>query len=441
VAGTIGWQAASSARRTGVVATDDAAALAAQYGAGMRWLAPASAAGPARLGTLRPPLADVLLAAGVLAVAQVETWMTSSFQPKPPLALLAMLVTVPLAWRRRAPFGALLAMGVAASVLGTGWPELSALYTFIVVVVAVFSVGAYAEPRRAAVGCALVILWFWTGALIDNVHHPGRRGPSDLAFVAVVFGGAWLLGRALRGRGQHTEQLAQRAARLEADQQAQARAAVAAERARIARELHDVIAHSVSVMVIQAGAAEQLLGQAPERARGPLEAVQDTGRQTIVELRRLLGILREDGQEPSLAPQPGLDGLELLLEEIRQAGLPVQLRVEGRPWPLPPGIDLAAYRIVQEALTNTLRHAGPARAEVIVRYQDHAVELEVLDDGRGAGSHAAADAGSGQGLVGMRERVALYGGTLQAGPRHTTAGSAATGYAVRARLPTDATAP
>jgi signal transduction histidine kinase len=160
-----------------------------------------------------------------------------------------------------------------------------------------------------------------------------------------------------------------------------------------------------------------------------------------VELRRLLGILREDGQEPSLAPQPGLDGLDLLLEEMRQAGLPVQLRVEGRPWPLPPGIDLTAYRIVQEALTNTLRHAGPARAEVTVRYQDHAVELEVLDDGPGAGSPAAADPGSGQGLVGMRERVALYGGTLQAGPRATTAGSAATGYAVRARLPTDAAAP
>jgi signal transduction histidine kinase len=402
----------------------------------MRWLAPASAA-PARLVTLRPPLADVLLAAGVLVVAQVETWMTSSFQPKPPLALLAVLITVPLAWRRRAPFGALLAMGVAASVLGTGWPELSALYTFIALVVAVFSVGAYAEPRRAVVGCALVIVWFWTGALIDNVHHPGQRGPSDLAFVAVVFGGAWLLGRAFRGRGQHAEQLAQRAAQLEADQQAQARTAVAAERARIARELHDVIAHSVSVMVIQAGAAEQLLGQAPERARGPLEAVQDTGRQTIVELRRLLGILREDGQEPSLAPQPGLDGLDLLLEEMRQAGLPVQLRVEGRPWRLTPGIDLTAYRIVQEALTNTLRHAGPARAEVIVRYQDHAVKLEVLDDGRRAGSPAA-DAGSGQGLVGMRERVALYGGRLQAGPRAATAGA---GYAVWARLPTDAAAP
>jgi signal transduction histidine kinase len=379
----------------------------------MGWLAPASAAGLARLVGLRPPLADVLLAAGVLVVAQVETWMDTSFQPKLPLALLAVLITMPLAWRRRAPFAALLVMGVAAWLLSAG-PVGDAAYTFIAVVVAVFSVGAYAEPRRSVLGCVLVLGTLWIGALIDNARHPGLRGPSDVVFVSVVFGGAWLLGRALRGRGQRTAELEQRAAQLEADQQAQARAAVAAERARIARELHDVIAHSVSVMVIQAGAAEQLLEETPERARGPLEAVQDTGRQTIVELRRLLGILRDEGQELSLAPQPGLAGLELLVEEIRQAGLPVQLRVEGQPEQLPPGVDLAAYRIVQEALTNTLRHAGPAHAEVLVRYQEHAVELEVLDDGGGPVQRDGAGGGRGHGLVGMRERVALYGGTLEA---------------------------
>jgi hypothetical protein len=175
------------------------------------------AAGWARLVALRPPLTDVLLAVGVSVVAQVETWMTSSFQPKPPLALLAALMTVPLAWRRRAPFAVLLVVGVAGAVLGTGWPELNALYTFIAVVVAVFSVGAYAQPRRAMLGCALVLGWFWTGALIDNARHPGRRGPSDFVFVTVVFGGAWLLGRALRGRGLQAAQLQQRAAQLEAD--------------------------------------------------------------------------------------------------------------------------------------------------------------------------------------------------------------------------------
>jgi signal transduction histidine kinase len=331
----------------------------------------------------------------------------------------------------------LLVVGVAGAAVGTGWPELNALYTFIAVVLAVFSVGAYAEPRRSVVGCALVLGWFWAGALMDNAGRPGQRGPSDFVFVTVVFGGAWLLGRALRGRGLQAAELQQRAAQLEADQEAQAQAAVAAERARIARELHDVIAHSVSVMVIQAGAAEQLLEDTPERARGPLEAVQDTGRQTILELRRLLGILREDGQELSLAPQPGLAGLGLLVEEMGQAGLPVQLRVEGQPGRLPPGIDLAAYRIIQEALTNALRHAGPAQAEVLVRYQQHAVELEVLDDGRGPGPRNGAGGASGHGLVGMRERVALYGGTLEAGPR-STLGKAGSGYAVRARLPTEA---
>ena len=402
----------------------------------MRWLARVPPVPRARLAGLRPPLADVLLAAGVLAAGQVETWMTTSFEPKLPLALLAVLITVPLAWRRRAPFSALLALGAAEWALGAGWPDLNPVYTFIAIVVALFSVGAHAEPRRAAAGCALVILTFWVGALLDNARHPGLRGPSDFVYVTVVLGGAWLLGRALRERGLRAAQLERRAARLEAEQQARAQAAVAAERARIARELHDVIAHSVSVMVIQAGAAEQLLAQTPERARGPLAAVQDTGRQTITELRRLLGILRADGPELSLAPQPGLASLDLLLAEMVQAGLPVQLRVEGQPAPLPPGVDLAAYRIVQEALTNTLRHAGPAHADVLVRYHKHALELEILDDGCGPGPRPPDRAGgqSGHGLVGMRERVTLYGGTLNAGPR---AAPARTGYAVRVRLPTN----
>ena len=401
----------------------------------MRWPARVPPVPRARLAGLRPPLADVLLAAGVLAVSQVETWMTTSFQPKLPLALLAVLITVPLAWRRRAPFSALLALGAAEWALGAGWPDLNPVYTFIAVVVAVFSVGAHAEPRRAAAGCALVILTFWVGALQDNARHPGRQGPSDVVYITVLLGGAWLLGRALRQRGQRADQLERRAARLEAEQQARAQAAVAAERARIARELHDVIAHSVSVMVIQAGAAEQLLAQTPERARRPLAAVQDTGRQTITELRRLLGILRADGPELSLAPQPGLASLDLLLAEMGQAGLPARLRVEGRPAPLPPGVDLAAYRIVQEALTNTLRHAGPAHPDVLLRYHEHALELEILDDGRGPGPGPPGRAGGqiGHGLIGMRERVTLYGGTLHAGPR---AAPARTGYAVRVQLPT-----
>jgi signal transduction histidine kinase len=418
----------SSARTTAVVHTDDVRAGLAQYRAGMRPLL------SSRLAVLRPPTTDLLLAAGVTAVGQAEIWLTDAVEPKPLLAGLALLVTAPLAWRRRAPLAALLAVLGAYGVVGSGWPDLNPLYGFMAVVLAAYSVGAYAQPRRAALGGALVVLLFWVGGLLDNLRHPGTVPLGDFVFVTFLFGGAWLLGRVMGARGLQTVELQQRAARLEAEREAQAHAAVAAERARIARELHDVIAHSVSVMVVQAGAAEEVLEDAPERARAPLEAVQETGRQTIVELRRLLGILREDGQAVPLAPQPGIAHLDLLLEQTREAGLPVQLRIQGDPTPLPPGIDLAAYRIVQEALTNTLNHAGPAHAEVTVRYAERALELEVVDDGRGPPTNGSS-AGGGHGLVGMRERAALYGGTLQAGPRVDAAG-----FAVRARLPREATA-
>jgi signal transduction histidine kinase len=181
------------------------------------------------------------------------------------------------------------------------------------------------------------------------------------------------------------------------------------------------------VMVVQAEAAEEMLDTDPERARRPLAAVQDTGRSALSELRRMLGVLRELADEgPALAPQPGLAALDVLVEQVTAAGLPVSVRVEGEPRPLPPGIDLSAYRIVQEGLTNALRHAGPARAEVVVRYGDRELELQVSDDGRGA---ATANGGAGHGLVGMRERVAVYGGRLDAGPRPEG------GFAIAARLP------
>jgi signal transduction histidine kinase len=414
----------SLARTTAVVHTDDVPAALAQYRAGMCPLLFSRLA-------VRPPTTDLLLAAGVTAVGQAEIWLTDAVEPKPLLAGLALLVTAPLAWRRPAPLAALLAVLGAYAVVGSGWPDLNPLYGFMAVVVAAYSVGAYAQPRRAVLGGALVVLVFWVGGLLDNLRHPGTVPLGDFVFVTFLFGGAWLLGRVMGARGLQTAELQQRAARLEAEREAKAHAAVAAERARIARELHDVIAHSVSVMVVQAGAAEEVLQEAPERARAPLEAVQETGRQTIVELRRLLGILREDGQAVPLAPQPGMAHLDLLLEQIREAGLPVELRIQGRPTPLPPGVDLAAYRIVQEALTNTLNHAGPAHAEVIVRYAERALELEVVDDGRGP---PPTSSGGGHGLVGMRERAALYGGTLQAGPRADAAG-----FAVRARLPREAT--
>jgi signal transduction histidine kinase len=219
--------------------------------------------------------------------------------------------------------------------------------------------------------------------------------------------------------------LGERAERAERERELRAREAVADERARIARELHDVVAHDVSVMVVQAqGAARVLEGEQPQ-VRQALAAIEATGREAVDEMRRLLGVLRRSDDELAVAPQPSLGQLEALVAGVRDAGLPVELEVVGEPRTLPPGVDLSAYRIVQEALTNALKHAGPARARVVVRYEADAVALEVSDDGPGV----AEAVGTGHGLVGMRERVALYGGDLEAGE------SREGGWALRARLP------
>jgi signal transduction histidine kinase len=253
-----------------------------------------------------------------------------------------------------------------------------------------------------------------------------RLGLED-AIWGIVFGGAVsLIAHTLRQRGRRAAEFEERAALLEHEREETERAAVVEERRRIARELHDVIAHSVTLMTVQAGAARLLLAEDPERAREPVLSVEETGRRALAELRRMLGILRSDEAEASLAPQPGLARIDDLLAQARRAGLPVELAIAGETRVLPPGVDLAAYRIVQEALTNAHRHAGPAHAQVFLRYGSEALELEVTTDGRDAAN--GADRG-GHGLVGMRERVALYDGTFEAGP------SADGGYVVRARLP------
>jgi signal transduction histidine kinase len=214
-------------------------------------------------------------------------------------------------------------------------------------------------------------------------------------------------------------------AALAREQAARERAAVVDERARLARELHDVVAHSVSTMVVQAEAGESLLERDPERAREAFVSITSSGRQALGELRRMLGLLRSSDGEPLLGPQPGVRELHALVEQMRGVGLPVELSIEGEPRPLPAGVDLSAYRIVQEALTNTLKHASPARAWVMVRYGGDHVELEVLDDGRAR----AGGSQGGHGIAGMRERVRLYGGTLEVGSRNGG------GFSVRARLP------
>ncbi|MFI0715528.1 sensor histidine kinase [Streptomyces inhibens] len=243
------------------------------------------------------------------------------------------------------------------------------------------------------------------------------------ALLTVPFVLAWVLGDSMRTRRAYWAQLEEKAARLEKEREAQARIAVAAERARIARELHDVVAHNVSVMVVQADGAAYVLDAAPEQTRQALETISGTGRQALAEMRRLLGVLRtgEQAEGGEYVPQPGVEQLTDLMDQVRGAGLPVDFRVEGEPRPLPSSVELTAYRIVQEALTNTRKHGGPGvGATVRLSYKDDDLDLLVEDDGRGAQHELYEEGGAdglGHGLIGMRERVGMVGGSLTAGPR------------------------
>jgi signal transduction histidine kinase len=365
-------------------------------------------------------VADAILVALLAGTALIGALITGASLPN---AVFAAAIALPLLARRRAPL-LVLVLVIAAGYVGYAvGPDVGGgLQSWIVLNVAVYTVAAHCSRTRALIGAAV------TAAFVLLFEIPKLVEGAPLADVAgewISLGGVWLLGRWVRRRRRSLADLERHAADLEADREALAREAVAEERARIAREMHDAVAHGVSVMVLQAGAAEQVLGSSPERARESLQTIQDTGREAIVELQRMLGVLRDPVQDISLAPQPGVARLDALLGQVRAAGLPVELSVEGQPQRLPPGVDRSAYRIVQEGLTNTLKHAGPAHAFVTLRYGNRALELEVLDDGRGGESAN----GGGFGLIGMRERAALYGGELDAGARPGG------GFALRARLP------
>jgi signal transduction histidine kinase len=345
---------------------------------------------------------------------------------KPHASLVAMfiapLTTAPIALRRYRPLEVLAVTVIAETVLliFSSQGELP-----LGVVVALYTVASRCERPvsiRAATWTAPPIA---LGVLINNGLNPGKVIP-ELALVAI----AWVIGDNLRTRRAYLAELEGRAARLEREREEKAERAAVEERTRIARELHDVIAHNVSVMVVQASAGEQVFDEDPERAREFLASVSSTGRAALAELRRLLGVIRAEddrGGEPAYAPQPGIEYVDELVRQIREAGLAVDLSVVGEPRPLPEGVGLCAYRIVQEALTNTLKHAHASCARVKVSYADDALELRVVDDGRGG---SAVNGGTGgQGLIGMRERVALCGGEL------TTSAKGGRGYEVRARLP------
>jgi signal transduction histidine kinase len=306
-----------------------------------------------------------------------------------------------------------------------------------------FLVGAhvYSPPLSVAWMCGLYGIAVWTDtrgfvigmAVIAASNLVATVGPvvdiGAAVFFFVVPGVAVLIARrAIRERQLLADGLAARAELLEREQELRANEAVAEERARIARELHDLVAHNVSVMVVQAGVERHALPEGDTSTRETLSSIEQAGRQALVEARRLLGVLRRNGDEAEgLEPQPSVEQVDFLVEQVERAGLPVELRIEGERTSLPAGVDLCAYRIVQEALTNALKHAGPARAEVRLCYAGNGLDIEVRDDGRGTGE--ANGNGGGHGLIGMRERVALYGGRLHTGPR------AEGGFEVRAHLP------
>jgi signal transduction histidine kinase len=316
-----------------------------------------------------------------------------------------------------APLVALAAMLTMVTVSPSETEETA--FMFLALLLATWCLGANNDRRHALAGLiAAQAATVWL-----NYQFDGHA--VDYFFVSLFVGATWLCGFVVNRRAEHTRALTERARLLESEQARAAERAVEEERARIARELHDVIAHSVSVMTVQAGAVRRLLQPEQERERQALETVEETGRQALAEMRRLVGLLREQDEVVDLAPQPGMKTLDILVGTVREAGLPVDLAVEGQPRELAPGVDLSAYRVVQEALTNTLKYAGPAQAWVNVRWGAKELELVIANDGRSDGGQN----GGGHGLVGMRERVALCGGELESGPR------AGGGYIVRARLP------
>ncbi|MFF9320393.1 sensor histidine kinase [Streptomyces sp. NPDC014735] len=339
-------------------------------------------------------------------------------------ALIVTGLSAVVALRRRAPEKMLLlaiAMGVAQVL--TGVVPGPANFAMLVIVFTVAAVGERWASRLALV-CSL------GAAGLAQLRWPAETGQSgwfQQVFVAIVmtvpFVLAWVLGDSMRTRRAYFNQLEERAARLEREREAQSKVAVAAERARIARELHDVVAHNVSVMVVQADGAAYVMDAAPDQAKQALETISSTGRQALAEMRRLLGVLRTGDAEESgeYVPQPDVGQIEDLVEQVRQTGLTVDFKIEGTPRPLPSGVELTAYRIVQEALTNTRKHGGPdAGASVRLVYFDDGLGLLVEDDGRGAAHEMYEDGGAdggGHGMIGMRERVGMVGGTLDAGPR------------------------
>jgi len=373
----------------------------------------------------RTYVVDVLIA--LLLIAAMLEVLVGRDSPDAPrttlwfvLPAIAILV-LPIIARRWFPFAPAAHWLLAAGISFVDWRLIPfAISIFVVGLVAAFLLGNLRDPVQAGIGLALVI----GGAATVVYKIPGHTA-AMLIFIPLEFAISWVAGFALRERAEQAEAAEVRASLAERERDAAARIAVAEERVRIARELHDIVAHAVSVMVLQVGAVRHKLPDALAEDSDALRGVEQAGRTALAEMRGLLAAMRRDGEEAELTPQPGLDGLDSLLEEIGRAGLPVQLHVDGEPVALPRGIDLSAYRIVQEGLTNALKHARASNAEVTVRYRPDELQIEVRDNGEGSSTSN----GLGHGLVGVRERVKIYGGQMSAGSANGS------GFILSTRLP------
>jgi signal transduction histidine kinase len=355
-----------------------------------------------------PRLLDFGLALGLTIWALASAGVVGD----PWRALVLLTMTVAVAWCGRAPV-TVLAIEVAGVVVLTNRLNLPSGIAFLI---AAYTAALYSD-RRVVVAALLLATAAWLFAFGGQVNIPSGLVP--LLLLAPV----WLAGSAMRRRAKRAEASAERADRLEREREA----ALRAERTRIARELHDLVTHAVSVMVLQTGAARQIMSHDQARSRAMLESVEASGRSALEELRRLLGVLSDDGDDAPLSPQPSVGELPSLVDQVRRAGQAVELSIEGQPRGVSAGVAVAAYRIVQEALTNVLKHAGGAPARVVLRWEDAALELEILDSGPGGAT--GRDAPAGRGITGMRERASMYGGTLEAHP------DADRGYVVQARIP------
>lgn len=376
----------------------------------------------------RAIVTDALLAVGLFlsSLGSVTVWDAGDGAVRPPdfwgYSLIG-LQTLPLIWRRRAPV-AVLAATIVGFIIDRGF-NYPGSWAIFGISIAIYTVGAQLEPRRSlligGITIDIVLVWTAIGVFVYDVEPLALL--SELAFLGFPL----LVGRESYHRQQRMVALERRAVRAELEREQRATEAVANERIRIARELHDVVAHEVTVATLQAAGARRVLSQNPEKAEDAMESAEAAGHRALTEMRRLLGMLRTSDPR-TVRPQPGLGSLDGLVEQMELAGLPTKLVTTGQTGPLPLGIDLNAYRIIQESLTNALKHGGPnVSAEVNVGFNNGLLEIEVLDDGRGAA--AAVSDEEGQGLISMHERVSLLEGTIQAGPRPGG------GYRVAARIP------